>query len=179
MPGTYAFTVTNEAGCTSSASDSFVITAQPAAPSAPILGAITQPTCAVATGSKVLNGLPAGNWIINPGAIAGTGSSKTISGLMPGTYAFTVTNEAGCTSPASANVLINAQPAVPAAPTVTVIQSTCAEATGTITVTAPTGIGMTYSIDGLTYTNTTGIFTLVPAGTYTVTAKSSDGCISR
>jgi hypothetical protein len=37
---------------------------------------------------------------------------------------------------------------------------------------------MTYSIDGSTYTNTTGIFTLLPAGTYTVTAKNADGCIS-
>jgi hypothetical protein len=37
---------------------------------------------------------------------------------------------------------------------------------------------MTYSIDGSTYTNTTGIFTLLPAGTYIVTAKNADGCIS-
>jgi hypothetical protein len=58
------------------------------------------------------------------------------------------------------------------------IQPTCAVATGTITITAPTGTGMTYSINGSTYTNTTGKFTLVPAGTYTVTAKNSDGCIS-
>ena len=43
---------------------------------------------------------------------------------------------------------------------------------------APTGTGMTYSINGTDYTNTTGIFTLVPAGTYTVTAKNLDGCIS-
>ncbi|PKH69169.1 hypothetical protein CXF59_00155, partial [Flavobacterium sp. ALD4] len=58
------------------------------------------------------------------------------------------------------------------------LQPTCAVATGTITVTAPTGTGITYSIDGSTYTNTTGIFTNVAAATYSVTAKSAEGCIS-
>jgi hypothetical protein len=38
-------------------------------------------------------------------------------------------------------------------------------------VTAPTGTGITYSIDGSTYTNTTGIFTNVAAATYSVTVK--------
>jgi len=37
---------------------------------------------------------------------------------------------------------------------------------------------MTYSIDGNTYTNTTGVFTSVAPGTYIVTAKNSEGCIS-
>jgi hypothetical protein len=176
----YRSYVTNCTGNNNATSNTATLTVTTTAlPSAPTVGTITQPTCIVATGSVELNGLPAGNWTINPGSITGSTGSKIISGLAAGTYTFTVTNAAGGTSPASANVVINAQPAVPAAPTVTVIQSTCAEATGTITVTAPTGIGMTYSIDGLTYTNTTGIFTLVPAGTYTVTAKSSDGCISR
>jgi hypothetical protein len=47
-----------------------------------------------------------------------------------------------------------------------------AVATGTITVTAPTGTGITYSIDGATYTNTTGIFTNVAAANVsTVTVK--------
>ena len=71
MPGTYAFTVTNAAGCTSSASANVVITAAPGSPAAPTVGTITQPTCAVVTGSVVLSGLPAGNWTINPGAITG------------------------------------------------------------------------------------------------------------
>jgi hypothetical protein len=68
--------------------------------------------------------------------------------------------------------------ALPATPSVTLTQPTCAVATGTITITAPTGSGMTYSINGSTYTNTTGIFTSVAVGTYSVTAKNSLGCIS-
>ena len=131
---TYTFTVTDALGGISNASIGVVINAQPSTPLAPTVGAITQPTCAVATGSVVLSGLPAGNWTINPGAIAGTGASTTISGLAARyTYNFTVTNAAGCTSPASANVVINAQPATPTAPTVgTITQPTCAVATGSV-----------------------------------------------
>lgn len=77
---------------------------------APTVGTITQPTCATATGSVILNGLPVGNWTINPGAITGNTTSQTISGLAAGAYNYTVTNASGCISPASANVVINVQP---------------------------------------------------------------------
>lgn len=64
-------------------------------PSAPIVEAITQPTCDVPTGSVTLSGLPSWSWTltINPGGaiVTGTGSSTTISGLAPGTaYTFSV-----------------------------------------------------------------------------------------
>ena len=77
----------------------------------PIIGNITQPTCAVATGSIILNGLPtAGNWTITqtPGGniYSGSGASATISGLSPGSYTFKVTNAAGCISGPSASVVI-------------------------------------------------------------------------
>ncbi|MBL7818452.1 MAG: hypothetical protein JNL70_25800, partial [Saprospiraceae bacterium] len=63
-----------------------VINTQPATPTAPSVGTITQPTCAVATGSVVLSGLPAtGNWTLtrSPGGVTttGSGTSTTISGL--------------------------------------------------------------------------------------------------
>ena len=88
-PGTYTYTVTNAAGCTSPSSGNIVINNPPAAPAAPSVGTITQPTCSVATGSVVLNGLPAtGTWTLTrtPGGITttGTGTSTTISGLAPG-----------------------------------------------------------------------------------------------
>ena len=35
-----------------------------------------------------------------------------------------------------------------------------------------------YSIDGVDYTNTSGIFTSLPLGTYNVTARNSFGCVS-
>jgi uncharacterized protein (DUF2141 family) len=182
-PGTYTFTVTDAAGCTSPQTGNVVINAVPSAPTAPVVGTIIQPTCSLSTGSVALSGLPSsGTWTLtrNPGAInsTGTGTSTTVSALNPGTYTFTVTDAAGCTSPQTGNVVINAVPSAPSAPQTTLTQPTCAIAAGTITVTSPTGAGMTYSIDGTTYTNTSGVFNSVSPGTYTVTAKSSAGCIS-
>jgi hypothetical protein len=91
-------------------------------PATPTVGTITQPTCTVSTGSVVLSNLPAtGTWTVTITPVGttttGTETSTTISALAAGTYTFTVTNESGCTSPASANVVINAQPTVPPAPT--------------------------------------------------------------
>ena len=75
------------------ASANVVINPQPATPSAPTVGTITQPTCTVATGSVVLNGLPSsGTWTINPGGITGTGTSTTITGLASGFYFLELNN---------------------------------------------------------------------------------------
>ncbi len=182
--GIYTYTVTNAVGCTSSASANVVINAQPATPTAPTVGTITQPTCATATGRVILSGLPAtGTWTLTrtPGGVTttGIGISTTISALAAGSYSYTVTNGVGCTSSASENVVINAQPDTPTAPTVgKITQPACSSSTGTITLSGPTGSGLTYSIDGITYTNTNGIFTEVPSGTYQVTVKNSNGCTS-
>jgi hypothetical protein len=47
------------------------------------------------------------------------------------------------------------QPLAPAAPTATLTQPTCTTPTGTITITSPApAAGITYSIDGINYTNT-------------------------
>jgi gliding motility-associated-like protein len=64
---------------------------------APTVGTITHPTCST-TGSVVLNGMPAGNWTLNPGGITGNTSTVTISNLTTGTYNYTVTNVNNCTS---------------------------------------------------------------------------------
>src|SRR5664280_2085209 len=172
----YTFTVTNTSGCTSPASGNVVINVQPVTPAAPTVGTITQPTCATATGSVVLSGLPSGSWTINPGAITGSTASKTISGLPAGaTYNFTVTNVDGCTSPASGNAVINAQPTTPAAPTVGAItQPTCSTATGSVALSGlPFGAWtVTESVGSTTITGTgaTATFSGLTANTYTFTA---------
>jgi|UPI000484ECDE gliding motility-associated-like protein len=75
---------------------------------APTIGTIIHPTCSTA-GSVILNGLPAGNWTINPGGITGNTSSVTIPNLISGTYNFTVTNSYSCVS-APVSVVINPIP---------------------------------------------------------------------
>ncbi|MFC6264127.1 T9SS sorting signal type C domain-containing protein [Flavobacterium panici] len=78
----------------------------------------------------------------------------------------------------SALLTVNPTPTAPTASVTT--QPTCAVPTATITVSSPApAAGITYSIDGTTYTNTTGIFTGVATGSsYNVTTKNSSGCES-
>jgi hypothetical protein len=174
--GTYTVTAKNATGCISSGT-TVIINAQPATPASPSVS-LVQPTCAVATGTITVTA-PIGTGIAY--SIDGssyTNASGIFTSVSSGTYTVTAKNATGCISE-GASVTINPQPVTPDAPTASAtLQPTCAIITGTITVTAPTGTGMTYSIDGSTYTNTTGIFNSVAAGTYTVTAKNATGCIS-
>lgn len=138
--GTYNFTVTNSDGCISGSSDDIIINSQPSTPSAPVPGAITHPTCDLPTGSVIINGLPlSGTWILTryPGTITltGTGRSTTISGLEPGTYNFTVTNDEGCTSAVSSDVTVNPQPGPVPVLVITNPDPVCAP--GTVDLTDP------------------------------------------
>jgi gliding motility-associated-like protein len=175
--GPHSFTVTNADGCISLASANVGINAPLTIPSPPTIGTITQPTCATATGSVVLNDLPTGNWTLNPDGITGNTTSTTISGIPTGNYTYTVTNADGCSSPASANVSIYDQPVTPSLPTAsTTVQPTCL-ALGTVVVSAPLGTDYEYSTGG-TYQATLSFSNLAP-NTYLVTVKDViNGCIS-
>ena len=188
---TYTFTVTDNTGCTSVASTNAIINPVPGAPTAPIVGTVTQPTCFTATGSVQLNGLPAsGTWTLteSPGGatINGSGTTTTITGLTgSATYTYTVTDNLGCTSAASANVAINAQPSTPSTPIVgTVTQPDCATATGSVAFSGLPATGtwtITASPGGATETNTgtTGTISgLAANASYTFTVENSDGCTS-
>jgi hypothetical protein len=187
--GTYSYTVTNAAGCISAISGNITINTQPSTPASPTVGTRTQPTCTVATGSVVLNGLPStGTWTLTrtPGGITstGTGSSTTISGLAAGTYTFTIRNVEGCTSEASSNVVINAQPSTPSAPVLgTLNQPTCTVSTGSVELENLPSSGtwtITRSPGGTTNTGTgtsTAISGLAP-NTYTFTVTNAPGCTS-
>ena len=150
-----------------------------ASPTAPVVGLITNPTCSVATGSVVLSGLPStGTWTLtrSPGGVitTGTGTSMTISGLVAGTYTFTVTNSLLCTSSSSSSVVISAQPAFPAIPVQTV-DCTLGIGKAVVRVTGPVGTGLTYSLDGGAYQSGTS-FSNVTNGTHSITVKNSAGC---
>ncbi|WP_116788745.1 fibronectin type III domain-containing protein [Flavobacterium psychrotrophum] len=171
--GTYSVTAKNATGCTSAVT-SVTINAAPATPTAPVV-TITQPSCAVATGTIVVTS-PTGTGLTY--SVNGTAyqASATFTALAAGTYNVTAKNAAGCIS-AVTSVTINAAPATPSTPVVTTTQPTCAVATGTIAVTAPTGTGLTYSVNGTTY-QASATFGSLAAGTYSVTAKNAAGCIS-
>lgn len=187
-PGTYYFTVTNSAGCTSPPSADAVINEQPEIPSPPVMGAVTQPSCFSAGGTVQLSGLPSGLWNItrNPGEVvtSGSGNSTLISGIPPGTYTFTVTNSQGCTSGPSAAVTIIQGPDFAEIPVIgTVTQPSCNISTGSIFVSGLPDSGswtLTRQPDGVIYSGigTSTTITGLQAGTYTFTVTNSDGCTS-
>ena len=188
-PGTYNFTVTNANGCVSAASSNVVINSQPDTPAAPVIGTITQPTCALSTGSVALSGLPAtGTWTLTriPGnvTISGTGTTRTVTAIPPGAYTFTVANAAGCVSPASAEFVINVQPVTPNAPVIgTITHPTCELATGSTVLENMPESGEWTLIrypGGSTSTGTGSSATIssLPAGTYNFAVRNADGCTS-
>ena len=186
---TYSFTVTNAAGCTSTASSNAAISAIPANPSAPVVGTITQPSCLSPTGTVALSGLPStGTWTItaSPGGLTQTGSGTTanFTGLSASTtYTFTVTNSSGCTSASSSNAAISVY--TPTAPIVgTITQPTCSVSTGSVALSGLPSTGswtLSASPGGLTQTGsgTTAVFTNLPAGNaYTFTVTNASNCVS-
>ncbi|MEX2428572.1 MAG: T9SS type A sorting domain-containing protein, partial [Bacteroidales bacterium] len=169
----YEVTAKSADGCVS-AGTSVTINAQPAGPDAPTV-TITQPTCSVPTGTITVSS----SLVDLSFSVDGTDYTNTtgiFTSLAAGEYEVTAKSADGCVS-AGTSVTVNAQPATPEAPTVAVTHPSCSEPTGAITVTS-TLAGLSFSIDGTDYTNTSGMFTSLAAGEYEVTAKSADGCVS-
>jgi gliding motility-associated-like protein len=168
--GTYNVTAKNADGCISPAT-SVVIQEQPNTPDAPVVSATVQPTCETATGSFTVTTVSGLQYSIG----GDYQTSGSFTDLAAGTYSLTSKNADGCISPAT-SVVIQEQPNTPDAPVVSAtVQPTCDNATGSFTVT--TTQGFTYSINGTDYQES-GYFTALAAGTYSVTAKNADGCIS-
>ncbi len=172
-PGSYNVTSRNSNNCISSTA-SVIVNPVPALPATPTAN-VTQPTCSVSTGTITVTSSITGLSFSIDG-VTYTNTTGVFSGVGTGTYSLTCRDINGCTSSAS-SVTINAQPAVPSAPSVSVTQTTCSVATGTITVTSSLS-GLSFSTNGTTYTNTTGIFTGLASGSYNVTARNSSGCTS-
>ena len=148
--------------------------AAPVAPSAPTV-TVTQPTCTTPTGSIVITSSTSGLEFSLDGGPYGVYPSSGYTAT-PGTHKLSVKNSSGCT--ATTDVVVNAAPAAPSAPTVAITQPTCSTPTGSIVVTSSTMSGSTYSIDnGLSYVNT-NTFTGLGAGTYMVRVQYPNGCIS-
>ena len=174
-PGTYAVSVKNANGCIG-ANSIVVVNPKPAGPSAPSLD-ILQPTCDLGTGTITVSSPknPGNTYSIN--GIDYTNTSGVFTQVVAGTYKVTVKNSSGCISTETIAV-VNQHPLTPQTPVVASTNPLCPTKTGTITVTSPVGNGLTYSIDGASFFNTTGVFTSVLPGTYNVSVKNASGCIS-
>ncbi len=182
-PGNYNYTVTNASNCTSTASNTIHINTQPITPNPPSIVNISQPNCTLSTGTITLNNLPNGNWILNPGNIAGNGVSYTISGMAPGTFYYSVTNSVSCTSLNSNAITINPQPPIPTAPTVQNITQPNCYALGSIALSnLPLNGNWTLTrFPGEFDTTSNGSNCTIlglPSGNYTFHVTNSAGCTS-
>jgi gliding motility-associated-like protein len=162
-PGTYtvSYFVSGSAGCNGVATADITVAPVPSAP-----GAGVNNSCSGTSTLIAVNYTGALLW-----SNGVTTAIQTVT--TPGVYTVTQTLN-GCTSPAT--VVVASPYATPPAPVVTVAQPNCLTPAGTITVTAP--VGEEYSIDNFATSNITGLFTGLPAGTYTVMVRNAAGCVS-
>ncbi|MBS1510402.1 MAG: hypothetical protein JST86_06170 [Bacteroidetes bacterium] len=102
-----------------------------------------------------------------------TNTTGIFTGLTPAaTYTITATINQACSG-----VQVSSTFTLPgAAIAATVVNTTCGNATGSITATGSGTVPpYTYSIDGATF-QASGTFTGLPAGVYTITVKDANGC---
>ena len=174
LPGNYAVYIQSANGCISP-STTVMIAAAPVTPVAPSL-TVVQPTCSTGTGSITVSSPRNPGYRYSIDGVDYSDSTGIFRQLAPGTYNVSVKSNGGCVS-GVVTAVIEQNPLIPVAPVLTVVQPVCPSPTGSITVTLPVGSGYTYSIDGNTYSNQTGIFTSLLPGSYQVSVKNANGCV--
>ncbi len=167
--GTYTVTVTDDNGCTTTASTTISDPATPIVTFAPI----TNVGCfGEATGS-VTASIPGGvdydwsNGILN---------NPTITNLVAGTYTVTATDANGCTAVDDVTIT---QPAAALIASISNIQDVLCngDSTGSATAQGSQGTGpYTYQWDAATGNQATQTATNLPAGTYNVTVTDANFC---
>jgi gliding motility-associated-like protein len=178
---TYDVVVRNSlSGCVSSVTQAVVNPAL-AIPAAPTASTTIQPNCITPTGTIVITAPLGANleYTINGGTTYQPG--VTFAGLAPNAaYNILVRDiNTGCTS-ATTVVNVDPIPANPAAPTVSITQPICTTPTGTVTISAPTGANLEYSIDGgINYQSSTIFAGLAPNANYNLMVRNNvTGCVS-
>ncbi|MFV8336474.1 gliding motility-associated C-terminal domain-containing protein [Flavobacterium sp. RSP29] len=151
--------------------------------SIPTTASITQPTCALQSGTIVIATQPGVEYSIN-GAVYQ--DLNAFSGLVPGNYTLYIRNKLDntCVLSSATPAVINAIPTPPVVPTTAnVIQPTCGTPSGSLVITTQSGVA--YSLDGSTYQSSNTFTGLVPGG-YTLyvrniadnTCAASSGSVS-
>ena len=178
-PQMYIVTAESPGGCVS-VKDTVVVDSALVVPAIPGVN-VTQPTCTVPTGMIAVKtaGADTGlTYAINGGKYQ---TSSVFKNLQGGKYLVTASNKT-CPSPAD-TVTIDPTKVIPSPPALSLVQPTCTVATGAITVTSPISSSdsgqnaLAYSINGSNYQPATEFEGVAP-GSYDVTVKNSDGCVS-
>jgi hypothetical protein len=170
LSGTYQIRVRNQANTACSTPYSGNPVTILAAPPVPQISSvdITNPTCAVPTGTLTVNASGAGalEYSLSAGVFQ---SSPTFSGLLPGTYPLVLrlASDPSCATTYAGNpVIIDFIPVLPVMQAPGITQPGCTSPTGTIVINATATATMEYSINnGLTFQDSP-VFSDLNAGNY-------------
>jgi len=174
MAGDYTITVTDAAGSTATAS---VTIEEPGQLSATVVQ--TEVSCIGAVDGEItftdISG-GSGNYEFSIDGGANWTLNTSFTGLAAGTYDIWMgdANKAGCTMPLGLFVVTN-PPAIVASESI--VPSTCGEPNGKIIITSTGGSGShEYWLEGTASWQSSGEFTGLASGVYTVVVRDSHGC---
>lgn len=183
---TTAFYIASATGNCESARTQVIATVLPL-PAAPIFNNTTGSTCgASGVTFSAQMGTPAGvelrmyNAPVGGSVVASTNVGPTYNITTPPVFITTnfwvaAVSSAGCEGP---RVQVTANVATSPSVSATSGNASCSQG-GNISAigVGGAGFGYSYSLDGVSFNNTTGIFTGLNAGSYTVTVKDANGCV--
>ncbi|HQQ97650.1 MAG TPA: hypothetical protein PLX35_10320 [Cyclobacteriaceae bacterium] len=175
--GTYQLTAKSATGCMGTATITLSANNPCAGVTVVVTTTSTNPTTGLSDGTitATATGSNGFTYSINNGPFQSTGS---FTGLASGNYLITAkSNTGGCTGTTQVALGSNNPCAgVTITVTGTVTGATTGTNNGSIAVTASGGTGFTYNINNGAY-QTSGTFSNLAAGVYTIVAKSAAGCI--
>lgn len=175
--GNYNIIVKNMGNNCISSATPVVVNAIPSPPSIPDFN-VTQPTCAVVTGTVNITNSQGTNlqYNLNNGTFQ---SVSSFAGLSPGSYTLIALNPITKCKSSAAVATVAAVPLPPSAPIVgNIIQPTCTVTQGAVSVSAPTGFDFEYSINGGSY-QASNQFINLASGSYNLTVKNTKTvCVS-
>lgn len=175
--GSYQLTAKSAAGCLGTTAITLSSNNPCAGVTVGVTTTFTNPTTGLSDGSitATATGNTGFTYSINNGQFQ---SSGTFTGLATGNYLITAkSNTGGCTGTTQVALGSNNPCAgVTIAVTGTVTGATTGTTNGNITASASGGTGLTFSINNGAY-QSSGTFSNLAAGIYTIVAKSAAGCI--
>lgn len=174
--GNYTVTAKNATGCLGTRQITLTTTNPCQGLTISVSTTQVNPTTGQSNGSITATASPTGTYTysLNSGAYQ---TSGTFSNLATGNYTVTAKNADGCTGTTTVALgSTNPCAGITVSVTTSQVNPTTGQSNGSITVTSATpGTGFTYSLNGGAFQSSTS-FTGLAAGSYTLTAKNSNGC---